>query len=116
VEPQHGDATGLLVALGSRSCVTVTDDFPIKSVTAKTEQVARRMKVRLERVDSNGLLPLQAPGRVFPTAYAFRRFLQRALPDHLPDARKPNPLVRAEPRSGAGMIWRPRSRRSGVRA
>ncbi|MDD5088664.1 MAG: deoxyribodipyrimidine photolyase, partial [bacterium] len=33
--------------------------------------------------DSCGLLPLRAAERVFPTAYAFRRFLQKNLPSHL---------------------------------
>jgi deoxyribodipyrimidine photo-lyase len=39
--------------------------------------------VRLEAVDSNGMLPLRAASQVFSTAYAFRRFLQRTLPTQL---------------------------------
>ncbi len=95
VEPKKGQNVDLLAALGQRSCVVVTDDFPINDFTAEVEQVVRRVKVRFERVDSNGLLPLGASDRVFPTAYAFRRFLHRTLPDHLPDTPKPNPLARA---------------------
>jgi deoxyribodipyrimidine photo-lyase len=85
----------LVAALAERSAVVVTDDFPINDFAAEVDQVVRRVKVRFERVDSNGLLPLGASDRVFPTAYAFRRFLHRTLPDHLPDAPKPNPLARA---------------------
>jgi len=50
----------------------------------------------MERVDSNGLLPMRATDRVFPTAYAFRRFLQRALADHLPNAPCANPLAQLD--------------------
>jgi len=40
---------------------------------------ARRVECRLEAVDSNGLLPLAAAGRDFPSAHVFRRFLQARL-------------------------------------
>ena len=36
---------------------------------------------RFEAIDGNGLLPLRVPERAYPTAYAFRRFLQARLPD-----------------------------------
>jgi deoxyribodipyrimidine photo-lyase len=44
---------------------------------------AERLPVRLQAVDSNGLLPLRDADRVFTTAFQFRRFLQRVLPDTL---------------------------------
>jgi deoxyribodipyrimidine photo-lyase len=44
---------------------------------------AENLPVRMEAVDSNGLLPLTATDRVFKTAYSFRRFLQDKLPDQL---------------------------------
>ncbi|MEJ2721778.1 MAG: deoxyribodipyrimidine photolyase, partial [bacterium] len=47
----------------------------------------------METVDSNGILPLRAAGdRVFPTAYAFRRFLQRTIRVHLDAFPKRSPL------------------------
>jgi deoxyribodipyrimidine photo-lyase len=52
----------------------------------------KQLSVRLERVDSNGILPLRAADRVFTTAYAFRRFLQRELPHHWMHTPKPQPL------------------------
>jgi len=94
VEFQPGDGLALVTALAAHCCAVVSDDFPIKSFTNDALQVARRVGVRMERVDSNGLLPMRAADRVFPTAYAFRRILQRALPDHLPDTPKANPLAR----------------------
>ncbi|HUT89884.1 MAG TPA: deoxyribodipyrimidine photolyase [Thermoguttaceae bacterium] len=95
-EAKRGEGIDLVVALAARACIVVTDDFPISSVVVDAEQVARRVKVAVERVDSNGLLPLRAADRVFPTAYAFRRFLHRTLPDHLPEVPEPNALARLE--------------------
>jgi len=101
VEFERGGAIELVAALAGRSCVVVVDDFPIKSFATEASRVAGRIGVRMERVDSNGLLPMRAADRVFPTAYAFRRFLQRTLPDHLPDAPRANPLARLDlPRLG----------------
>ena len=101
VESKRGDALDLVVALAARACLVLTDDYPIRGVAADAAQMARRVKVSVERVDSNGLLPLRAADRVFPTAYAFRRFLHRTLPDHLPEVPKANALARLKlPRLG----------------
>jgi deoxyribodipyrimidine photo-lyase len=44
-------------------------------------------------VDGNGLLPLRAVSAVAPTAYAFRRALQKELPAHLKQPPVANPLA-----------------------
>jgi deoxyribodipyrimidine photo-lyase len=62
-----------------------------------TAAAARRLDVRLETVDSNGLLPLRAADRIFQRALDFRRFLQKNLPAHLPLAPRPDPLDAALP-------------------
>lgn len=109
VELKQGDSIDLAVALAQRACVVVIDEFPIKRVTQDQGKVAERSKVLVERVDSNGLLPLRAAAQAFPTAYAFRRFLQRTLPDHLivapkssPFARLKLPVLRGLPRAVTG--------------
>ena len=96
VEFKRGDATELIAALAERSCVVVADDFPIESFATDASRIASRIGVRMERVESNGLLPMRATDRVFPTAYAFRRFLQRTVPDHLLDTPRANPLARLD--------------------
>jgi len=96
VESKRGETVKLLEALARQACVVIGDDFPIKSFQEETREVVRRVDVRMEMVDSNGLLPLGAADRAFPTAYAFRRFLQKTLPDHLPDVPRTNPLSRLE--------------------
>ena len=47
--------------------------------------------MRLEVVDSNGLLPLRATERVFTTAHSFRVHLQKELLPHLSQAPRLNP-------------------------
>ncbi|MBI5015620.1 MAG: deoxyribodipyrimidine photolyase [Deltaproteobacteria bacterium] len=92
VEPAVGRGGGLLVALAGHSCAVVADDFPAFFLPRMLRAAVRRLPVRLEAVDANGLLPLRAAGRAFPTAYAFRRFLQKALPEHLAMFPEPEPL------------------------
>lgn len=97
LEPHPDADKGLLTALARDACVVVTDDFPAFFLPRMIAAASKEMPVRLEVVDSNGLLPMGAADRVFPSAYAFRRFLQKTLPDHLPG--KP----RVEPLKGAGL-------------
>lgn len=92
LEPEPGAGRGLLGALGARACVIVTDDYPAFFLPRMIEAAAAASPIRLEAVDSNGLLPLRAAERAYPTAYAFRRFLQRELPSHLASPPEPDPL------------------------
>jgi deoxyribodipyrimidine photo-lyase len=93
VEPRAGAGQGLLRALAADAVAVVGDDWPgffhprMLSATA-------RLPCRVEVVDSCGLLPLRAAERAFPTAHAFRRFLQGVLPAHLTDMPDPEPLRR----------------------
>lgn len=96
VEPSPGAGAGLLAALAARACVVVTDDYPCFFLPRMVDAAAARLDVRLERVDGNGLLPMRLPGRVFPTAFAFRRYLQTTLPEHLSDAPRADPFARLE--------------------
>lgn len=91
IEPTEGAGSGLLEALAQRACLVVTDDFPCFFIPRMVAAVASRLPVRLEIVDSNGILPMRAAEDAFPTAFAFRRFLQRTLPQYLDEM----PLQRA---------------------
>jgi deoxyribodipyrimidine photo-lyase len=94
VEPRPGAGRGLLQALAKNACVVVTDDFPCFFLPRMIARAASQVRVRLERVDSNGLLPLRAADREFTTAYSFRRFLQKELPHHWTDSPRADPLAR----------------------
>jgi len=93
VEPAPGAGRGLLEALAAEAAVVVTDDFPAFVLPRMVAAAGRRLAVRLEAVDSNGLLPMRAADRAFPTAFAFRRFLQQTLAAHLGAAPEPEPFL-----------------------
>jgi deoxyribodipyrimidine photo-lyase len=85
VERERGAGRGLLEALAQRACGVVTDEFPCFFVPRMQSVAAARLECRVDAVDANGLLPLRATASEFPSAYAFRRFLQRNLRAHLSD-------------------------------
>ncbi len=92
VEPAVGAGKGLLAALSQHACVIVTDDFPCFFLPKMSASAALQVSVLMEKVDSNGLLPLSAADGAFKTAYSFRRFLQKTLPEHLLQFPKTDPL------------------------
>jgi len=94
VEPTPGAGRGLLEALAKDACVVVTDDWPCFFLPRMLAAAAPHVPVRLEAVDGNGLLPMAACEKTQPTAYAFRRFLQRELHRHLRVVPKDEPLAR----------------------
>ncbi|WP_242343339.1 cryptochrome/DNA photolyase family protein [Anaeromyxobacter terrae] len=95
LERSPGEGKGLLEALGARACAVITDDFPTFFLPRMLAAAAARLDVRLEAVDGSCVVPFRLAGKDFPTAYAYRRHLQRLLPvwlDRLPAA---DPLGRA---------------------
>lgn len=92
IERTANEGRGLLSALSAQACVVVTDDYPAFFLPRMQAGAARQLDVQLERVDSNGLLPMRQPGKAFPTAYVFRRHLQKQLPDHLNELPRAHPL------------------------
>ena len=93
VEPEPGAGSGLLAALARRACVIVTDEQPGFFLPRMVTAAASRLAVRVEQVDGNGLLPLRAAERAFPTAFGFRRFLERTLPVHAGERPRARPLT-----------------------
>ncbi len=93
VEPSVGAGKGLLEALAAQAGVVVTDDFPSFFLPRMVAAAGHQLDVRLEAMDSNGVLPLAWPDRGFTTAYSFRRYLQKVLPEHLEVGPGEHPLV-----------------------
>jgi deoxyribodipyrimidine photo-lyase len=93
VEPAPDRGRGLLEALAARAAVVVTDDYPAFFLPRMLAAAGRRVRVRLEAVDANGLVPMRAAGRVFTTAHSFRASLQRELRTHLKDLPAADPLA-----------------------
>jgi len=95
LEPKDGDGHGLLEALARDACVVVTDEYPCFFLPRMVAAAAKRLPVRLEAVDSCGMLPLRATDRIFTAAHSFRRFLQKTLPSHLDEIPAREPLRKA---------------------
>ncbi len=92
LEPAPGNGKGLLRKLAEKSCVVVSDDFPCFFLPHMIDSAARQVPVRLELVDSNGLMPMRATDRVFARAHDFRRYLQKNLRPHLPETPRAAPF------------------------
>ncbi|MGE3959833.1 MAG: deoxyribodipyrimidine photolyase [Vicinamibacterales bacterium] len=115
VEPRPGAARGLLRHLAREACVVVTDDYPCFFLPAAVESAGTQVGVRLEAVDSNGLLPLSVLPQAYPAAVHHRRFMQRvfrehvvAFPERAPLDRLPS--LRASLPAGTVEAWSPASR------
>ena len=95
VETEPRALSGLLPQLAASACLVVGDDHPTLFIPAMLQAAADAIDVRFDAVDSNGLLPVRATDRAYPTAYAFRRMLQKTLPDFLEQRPLRQPLRHA---------------------
>jgi deoxyribodipyrimidine photo-lyase len=100
VERAPRGGSGLMDTLASHAAAIVTDWFPSYFLPRMTTALASRVSIRVEAVDSNGLIPVASHGRAFPTARGYRAFMQRNLKDHLRQfpLEEPVSLVAALPR------------------
>jgi len=103
VEPQHLHGHGLFEACAAKACVVITDDFPCFFLPVLLKWMGRNSPVLVEAIDSNGLLPMRAADHDYPTAYAFRRFLQKTLPQHLNQLPVSKPLETNTLSTGSGL-------------
>ena len=95
LETGPGRGKGLLDRLTAHAAIVVTDDFPCFFLPRMVTAAGARLDVRLEAVDSNGLLPIRAFDHAFPTAVAFRRAWQQVIGMHLAERPDPEPLATA---------------------
>lgn len=93
VESSPGESSLLLQSMADNACLVVTDEFPANYQSTLVKTASRMIKVRMETVDGNGLLPLAVTEKEYPTAYAFRRFLHKALPAFIDDYPLEEPLA-----------------------
>jgi deoxyribodipyrimidine photo-lyase len=92
LEPSKGDSRGLLDQLASRACLVVADHFPSFFLPRMVASAVKRLDVRLDVVDTNGILPLLETTRIFTTAFSFRRHLQKNILQHLEQMPLAEPL------------------------
>ena len=93
-KPKQGK--GLLELLAAHACMVVTDHFPCFFLPNMVAAAGRKLPIRLDVVDSNGVMPLSLAPRVFTTAASFRRHLHKEILPHLGQMPAPSPLVGAQ--------------------
>jgi deoxyribodipyrimidine photo-lyase len=94
VEPAPGEGKGLVDALARDACIVITDEQPGFFLPRMVASVAARLPVRVELVDGNGIFPLRAFERAYPTASGFRRALQKLAHPHLLARPESQPLAK----------------------
>lgn len=93
VERVSGEGRELLQALARWAAMVITDDYPASLHPRLIALAARVSRVRVDAVDSNGVIPLRGADRAFPSALAFRRFLQERILNSLLEPPHPDPLT-----------------------
>ncbi len=104
IEMQVNAGKGLLAELAHRACVVVTDDFPCFFLPRMISAAARQVPVLLEKVDANGLLPMQEADQAFLRAFDFRRFLQKHVIPHLFILPRTDPLSSLAQSASPGIL------------
>jgi deoxyribodipyrimidine photo-lyase len=93
VADNDDSGSGLIEELAESASIIVTDVFPCFFLPRMLRSVAQRVKIKVEAVDSNGILPLSVSEREYTTAHSFRRFLQKTISEHLTHWPHPTPLT-----------------------
>jgi deoxyribodipyrimidine photo-lyase len=78
VETEKGEGRGLLARISAVACLVVTDDFPCFIVPHQTEALARKVRVPVFAVDSNGVVPLSLLGPAVQAAAHLRPRIHKA--------------------------------------
>ena len=99
VEPAIGAGKGLLRSLAEDACIVITDDSPVTFLPRMVRAGSELVGVRMEGIDSNGILPLGSTPKAYFRAHDFRRFLQRELKPHLAQPPKRDPISETPLRS-----------------
>lgn len=77
VETSAEDGRGFHAALASEACLYVTDHWPCFHMPKWAQIVADQINVRMEAIDSCGILPLVSAQKTYARAYDFRRHVHR---------------------------------------
>src|SRR5262245_17797432 len=101
VEGFRGEGRKVFAQIASNACLIVTDDFPAFEIPHWIAKVAAASRVLVEKVDSNGLVPMRTTDRVFLTAASFRRYIQMKTAG--PRSGLPADMPEAEPLAGVDL-------------
>ena len=77
LEQKRGEGSGLIEALAAKAAVVVGDEYPCFFLKHLPRWFASHAPCRYEIVDSNCLMPLRIPDKIFTVAHSYRRFMQK---------------------------------------
>ncbi|QDV05982.1 deoxyribodipyrimidine photolyase [Planctomycetes bacterium Poly30] len=97
VEPEKDAGQGLHEALAKEACLYVTDHWPCFHLPKWVDMVASAIDVRMETVDSCGILPVRSIEKPFARAHDFRRQMHRDVHDALLEMPLAYPLKGSPP-------------------
>lgn len=93
VEIKEKPGNKMLASLSEHSSCVILDDYPTYTPNKIMKAAARRLNVRVDAVDSNGIIPMKWPEKEFTTAYSFRKYVQKNLLDALQTIPAKNPMT-----------------------
>ena len=96
VENHKDTGDGLLRRISKRSAAMVIDDYPTYLPLWVMNRATETTSVRLEAVDSTGIIPMQMSEKEFATAHSFRRYMQKNLLKAFESSPKAMPLEGVE--------------------
>lgn len=99
VELATGEYNRLLMKLIGRSCLVVTDEYPVFIMRKRNSTIPANISVPYYTVDSNGLIPLGLTKKDPYTAYLFRKTMQRNFIEAFTAPPKEHPLQDLKNRS-----------------
>ena len=77
VSHEGDEGAGLIESLAENACLIVSDDYPCFFIPKMLNALSDRLQIKMEAIDSNGVIPLSVSEKPHTTAYAFRRFVQK---------------------------------------
>ncbi|HSE39450.1 MAG TPA: hypothetical protein VLH08_01685, partial [Acidobacteriota bacterium] len=77
IELKPHEGNGLIRNLAKRSCLVVTDDFPVFVIREHNEKIGPNINVPYISVDSNGIIPMRLSKKAPYSAFEFRKLMQK---------------------------------------
>ena len=91
-EAERGAGRGLLYTLAGKSCMVISDEYPVFIIRKHNERVGDRLEVPYITIDSNGIIPLGLTEKDPYSAYLFRKIMQKHFLEAFTNPPKKDPL------------------------
>lgn len=93
LEEEAGEYPALFRELAAKSCLVVTDEYPIFIMRKRNESIPQTLDVPYYSIDSNGIIPMKMSDKAPYSAYIFRKTMQKHFRHCFEHPPKENPLT-----------------------